>query len=294
MPIVSAGSQPASASAQESNPAEVIDAEGRYLEKLAQTDRQFEETRRVRMDNDYHKSELKRLRRDNSPSSEEERQRLKAEDLRRALNPPVQEIYSGKAPNILLDDLKGYPGLYQGQGPEVPLEEDCRRQIHVMSGQDTGNVAMLKKELSWPVTLRGADYEESREALNSLVPQAVKQAAKGNVEADTLRDLKGALGNLSIQLSGNIDKLPAPRHIEAKRFLGQLDDALKVLAKPHAANYFNGKFSAKGNTVAELVRHMSREGLKFAPALTGDETAYEGLHKALAVYDVAAHTSRTE
>jgi hypothetical protein len=37
---------------------------------------------------------------------------------------------------------------------------------------------------------------------------------------------------------------------------------------------------------------MTKHGLKFAPAVAGDETAYEGLHRALAVYNVAARTSK--
>jgi hypothetical protein len=36
---------------------------------------------------------------------------------------------------------------------------------------------------------------------------------------------------------------------------------------------------------------MSKEGLKFAPAVGGDEGAYESVHRALAAFDVAAHGS---
>jgi hypothetical protein len=63
------------------------------------------------------------------------------------------------------------------------------------------------------------------------------------------------------------------------------------LEKPHAGNYFTGKFSARGKTVGELIQNMSRQGLRFAPAVAGDEGAYENLHRYLVVYDVAAHQS---
>jgi hypothetical protein len=231
-----------------------------------------------------------------SPGSPEQKRQLsKMDELRRSLNPPKHEIYSALALNTLLDDLQGFQAL-GGQGPPVALDADLLRHFNVIWKQDTGNIGLLKNEgrLTWPVALRTAEHQEPRDALNVLVPQAIKQAVRGGVEADTLGELKAALGKLNGQLSANIAKLPAPRHIEAKRFLGQLDDALKVLAKPHAGDYFSGKFSAQGNSIADLVQHMTRHGLKFAPAVTGDETAYEGLHRALAVYDVAAHTSRTE
>ena len=73
-----------------------------------------------------------------------------------------------------------------------------------------------------------------------------------------------------------------------------MKEALKLLEKPHAGYYFSGKFSARGKTVAELIQHMSYQGLRFAPAVAGDEAAYENLHRALVVYDVAAHMSRQE
>ncbi len=69
---------------------------------------------------------------------------------------------------------------------------------------------------------------------------------------------------------------------------------MKLLEEHHAGDYFSGKFSAQGKTVADLVQYMTKNGLKFAPAVAGDETAYEGLHKASAVYDVAAHYSKAE
>ncbi len=38
-------------------------------------------------------------------------------------------------------------------------------------------------------------------------------------------------------------------------------------------------------TVAELVQQMTRQGLRFAPAVSGDESYYTVLHRALVDYD---------
>jgi hypothetical protein len=46
--------------------------------------------------------------------------------------------------------------------------------------------------------------------------------------------------------------------------------------------------------VQELIRHMSAHGLRFAPAATGNETAYLALHHALAAYDLKAHATANE
>ena len=43
--------------------------------------------------------------------------------------------------------------------------------------------------------------------------------------------------------------------------------------------------TAQGSTVPELVQYMSREGLTFAAATSGDETAYTSLYRAMADYD---------
>jgi hypothetical protein len=140
--------------------------------------------------------------------------------------------------------------------------------------------------------LRAAEYQEPREAFTALVPQAIDQAIHDGLQPETLQDMEIALGKLNGRLADNIKKLATPRHVESKRYLSELQEAVKLLEKPHAGNYFNGKFSARGKTVAELIQHMSKQGLRFAPAVEGDEGAYENLHRALVVYDVAAHYSQ--
>jgi hypothetical protein len=78
-------------------------------------------------------------------------------------------------------------------------------------------------------------------------------------------------------------------YIHARTFLDDFGKALKVLDQPDAANYFNGKYAAKGATVADLVKYMSDQGLQFAPAVAGEEAAYMALYQAMAHYDIAAN-----
>ena len=40
----------------------------------------------------------------------------------------------------------------------------------------------------------------------------------------------------------------------------------------------------EGNTVAELVANMTGQGLRFAPAASGDEPSYTALHRAMVTY----------
>jgi hypothetical protein len=285
------------ASAQTDTPmgAEVIDATRRWYEFEMSRKLLYEQLKREKLTTKRLLDDYERQVRENTLSLEEQRHLANLAALQRSLNPPAQEIYSAQALNVLLEDLKPFQAI-TGRGPQVPLPEDTLARINVISIQDrSGNIGVLKNRgrLSWPLVLQAAEYQEPREALTALAPRAVEQAVHGSVRPETLRGMEDALGKLNGRLADNIKKLPPPRYIESKRYLGELKEALKLLEKPHAGYYFSGKFSARGKTVGELVQHMSRHGLRFAPALAGDEPAYENLHHYLAVYDVAAHQARS-
>ena len=93
--------------------------------------------------------------------------------------------------------------------------------------------------------------------------------------------------------------LYGPQHqqyLEARKYVNYLSDALRALADKNVANYLSRdgarpRYSARGKTVADLIDYMTREGLKFAPALPGDEAAYRMLYTALAAYDNALQQS---
>jgi hypothetical protein len=93
---------------------------------------------------------------------------------------------------------------------------------------------------------------------------------------------------MTTQLNRQVARVASNEWIEGKRYLDQLQSAVQALQDPSAANYFNGNWSAKGNTVAELVNYMAQNGLRFAPATTGDEGAYQALYRQLADYSNAA------
>jgi hypothetical protein len=93
-------------------------------------------------------------------------------------------------------------------------------------------------------------------------------------------------------LARNVNDLPAHQYLDAKRFLNELDDAVRLLRQPGVSNYFNQTWVARGNTVRDLVQYMTARGLTFAPAVSGGETAYQTLHSALPAYDLAARQNR--
>jgi hypothetical protein len=274
---------------------EAIDATRRWYEFEMSRKLLYEQLKRDKLTNRRLWDEYERQVRENTPSLEEQRRLANQAALNRSLDPPAHEIYSAQALNVLLEDLKPFQAI-TGRGPQVPLAEEMLPHINVISIQDrSGNIGVLKNRgrLSWPLVLQAAEYQEPREALTALAPRAVEEAVQGGVQPKTLQGMEDALAKLNGRLAHNIRELPPPRYNQSKRYLGELKEALKLLEKPHAGSYFTGKFSARGKTVGELIQHMSRQGLRFAPALAGDEASYEYLHHSLVVYDVAAHHSQS-
>jgi hypothetical protein len=203
-------------------------------------------------------------------------------------NPPASEILSADALNIVLDHLIRMQASGV-KGPSVALDESTLKQINVRPESRNGNVGLLKNEtaLKWPGVLQNATYEKERNRLERFIPKAVKGAAEGNVDPGTLKTIQDDLEKMQETVSLNINKMSTGKYIEAKRYLNQVEDAVRVFGQPDAIKYFNHTYEAKGKTVAELVNYMKEKGLRFAPAVATDDGAYRALHSAMVNYDLS-------
>jgi len=275
--------------------ADVINAQGRFLVNTQQAYLTREQVRSERLANRRKVFDEYLYEREKTPTAEDDRQKHQLEQLNRSRNnPPVTEIWSGKALNDLLADLRKLPPSKPEAGQlvnvqQLPLDEDGLKHLNVTKGN--GNIALLKNEgrLTWPVALSSPDFKEQRERINSLAQAAVRQAEFNNqVDPGTITQLSSDVESLHRQLKKSGGDLPFALYTEAKTFLNNLDDALGALRQRDVGSYFTGKFAIKAKTVPELVEHMTKQGLQFAPAMTGDESAYAALHQALANYDLAA------
>jgi hypothetical protein len=228
--------------------------------------------------------------RNNTPTLEDERERSQQQELRRSLNdPPVTEVLSAKALNDLLVNLQTLQAK-GASGPPVQLADGVLDRINVTAGRSGGHVGVLKNggRLHWPAALSGKVYQAEREELADLTLTAVQQVRSGAVNAALLKEMIRTVDRFQKDLARRATNLPPTQYREAKRFLTDLDDALTALRQPDAGEYFTGKYIAKGKTIPELVQHMTRQGLRFAPAVAGDEAAYAALHRALVTYDTSA------
>jgi len=222
-------------------------------------------------------------------SPEEERERRHQIELAWSQS-DMNEFQSQTATalNILLDDLRDLQskGI---QAPDMDLDTESLGRLNVLVGRTHGNPGLLKNNgrLEWPTVFLGPEFQSERESISRLAPVVIEQARRGQVT--DLGDLAGAVEKLHQDLHSKIAAIPTPEYIRAKRFLTQIDEAIRILRQPDAGNYFNRTYAARGNTAGELVRHMTQLDLHFAPAVEGDAPAYCALHKVLAAYDRAAH-----
>ena len=228
-----------------------------------------------------------RYYRSQMPTYEDLRQASIKRDHTYSLRPNSTDILNASSLNTLLEHLKQIQakGL---TGPPLDLDPDTLKRINVRTDRG-GNIGLLKNggKLSWPLSLRLPLFDELRKGLELHVEQAVERANVDGkpIDAALLRDLKSEVAALNDTLDKNINKITLTAYNDAKRYLNLLQDAVRALEDPNVADYFHGKYSAQGKTVAKLVDYMTKNGLRFAPATPGDEGAYRALQSYMAAYD---------
>ena len=273
--------------------ASVITGQGKFITQFQQAKLSKEQAEQAKIETRRKLFDEIMYERAQTPSFTKQQEKLAALRLRRSQNTPsITEIWSGHALNILLKDLKALHAK-KPSGPEIELSNDTLKQINIVDAKGKGNIGLLRNDgrLTWPPGLQELEPVDETQAirrnLDALARRAVQQAANGEVDAGVLKDLRSKVQKLHRLLGKNVNDLPTSQYIEAKRYLNNFDDAVKGLASPNVANYFNQTWMAKGKTVQDLVDYMVNKGLTFAPAVSGDEGAYQALYSALAAYDLA-------
>jgi hypothetical protein len=224
---------------------------------------------------------------------------MKAQDDAAALNearnnPPPSAVLDGSTLNALLREAQKQQNAGR-RGPNVPLTEDVLKAVNLTPHNTHGNVGLLKdgRKLRWPDALGGEEFATARKTIERLIAHAVQEVTFNHpVERETLNDLRVALKALGEALSDHIGELSPSEYIAGRRYLNQLGQAVTALSDPKVFSYFNTDWAARGKNVAELVQFLSDNGLVFAPAAPGDESAYRALYNALAAFDAGLHLAQ--
>jgi hypothetical protein len=266
--------------------ANVINAMGEVPNQVQQKYLLAEERKRSKMDTRRKAFDQYLYERKHRPSNEDDRERRRLQKVRRAMNnPPQTEIWSGYALNTLLTAIQ----KKQDQGipsRTIALSDDILNKINVTTGANEGSIGVLRDggKPKWPYQLTSKVFKSEVSKINELGPKAYKEAQTGMVDGDLIREMVDTRDRLEKKLKNNIERMTPGDYITSKRYLNDLEKAVNMFGSPNIANFVSKKWSAQGNTVAELVKGMTSKGLKFAPATRGDEAAYTALHSALVAY----------
>jgi hypothetical protein len=258
----------------------------RIMRELALQARQ--ETRKKQFDTDQYI-------RENFPTFTQEQAKVAREQLKRIQSQASPgEIESGRAMNILLDDLRKHADKMAGV-TSLPIDEDALKCINVTT--PTGaNLGLLRNggKLSWPTALVDLVPAKTREDIESLTGPLYQLAVTNKLQGNNLvRDLDARVDQLQDALAGKVNDIPTGQYLEARRFLRELRSAVAALQQPNVAQAMADyqKFvSGGGKTAEQVAKFLIDRGLAVAPATPGDEGAYHALHTALANYDAAIST----
>jgi hypothetical protein len=231
----------------------------------------------------------------NTPTFTDEQAKIARTVLKRIqTNASPNEIASGAALNVLLTDLAKHPGVKTELGA-LPLDEDVLRHLNV-SRSGVGNLGLLRNEgrFTLPKALRELVKPNELNEMEAQAQNVVSQGANGKVDVNALSDLKANVAKLRKELTDRINDIqPMSQYIEGKRFLNNFDDALLALEKGDAVAYFNFQKAAAGfKNIQDLAKYMIERGMRFAPSVDGDDSAYTAMHTALATYDIAVNAQQ--
>jgi len=204
------------------------------------------------------------------------------------------EVWTGKAQNVLLQDLIQKTLTKALKLHPLPLNEKLMAHVNVAGKGGYGNIGLLrnKGQFEFPVALQELATEKEQLEMKEDARQAYTRAATG-LKFDTyLVTLAQNIESLRERLLKRANDMPTDQYLAAKRFLSYFEDALVAIKNGDVRRNldFHKEFDGEGKTIQDLIDYMGRNGLRFAPAVTGDEDAYQALHSLVTAYSLAANS----
>lgn len=269
--------------------ADAVNAQGNFAIQQQQAVLERERIKSARIDNRRKSMDEYLWERQNLPTREDDRERDAAEELRRIRNnPPLTDIWSGYALNLLLGNIQRIQRDSGVRGPMIPIDPQMLTRINFNTGTTQGTVTMLGDgKVTWPSALRRDQFRALREVIDQLVYDVVRGAKTGAIDSEKLDQLNRRVGDMRLALRDSVSSIDPNEYIRALQFVNNLNQTISTLQQPNAPSYFNGSLEGRGDNVAALVEDMTRKGLRFSPAVAGQEPDYNALYQAMVTYDVS-------
>lgn len=270
-----------------SGASEVIGAQGQFMIQQQQATAMQEQTKQTKLDTRRKTLEEWRYEQSLLPTAEELRSKQELADINRARNnPPSVDIWNGTALNFLLTDLQKMQSVGMA-GPSVMLDPAMLSRVNVTDGTSFGQGLLQDGgKLTWPYALELEYFDTGRKRMDAAMANAVAVLQAGKrVPAPQITEMLKIEDALRADLKAHINDLTPTQGVQARRYINELHDTIGTMQEAKASNFVTGRWSAQGNSVAELVMYLTKNGLKFAPAGSGDEAAYTSLYQSMVSYD---------
>jgi hypothetical protein len=273
-----------------SGASDVISSQGQFLVSKRQSEVIKQEAEQAKLDTRRKTIEQWQYEQAIQPTLSEIQAKAQQEGYQQMLgNPPNARVWSGEALNTLLRDIQ-QPGSVGARGPSIPLDPELVSKVKFTDGTNRGDVTLFAggPKIDWPFPLRGPEFQQDRQKVESLSADVVRQAQGGNVDYGTIKAIQGAAAVMQDELKERIEDFTPSDYMKAKRFLNDLSKGARGLGDPNGAAALTNKAKPQLSTVDQLVTMMTRQGLRFAPAKDGDEAAYSALYQSLRAYDTGS------
>lgn len=207
--------------------------------------------------------------------------------LVRALNvTEEQEVASGELLNHILVAIVAATNK-GAKGPSAFLPPHLLAEVRFAEGPtaDAVNLLRLAGKLPFPPAFDDPKLKDVREALERDFAAAAVPLREGK-SADPAKfvKLEQTLRKAQEAATPVIRDLPFEAATASRRFLNRFEKAVPVMKSAAGPALVNAAWGMEGTSVADLVKHMTKHKLLFAPVNEGGEGAYFALHRGLATY----------
>lgn len=162
-------------------------------------------------------------------------------------------------------------------------------------GRTTGQVLVFRAdaadptETRWPRALGKREFDEPRKRFEAALKAAAREIGEtGQLSREREESLMAAIDSLSAVFNS---VYPAKENASSperylvyqggKRYLQSLAGGVLRLLETNDTRVFDGSYQFTGDSVVDLLQHLCRFGLEFAPPEPGDEGTYKRLFFAI-------------
>jgi len=201
-------------------------------------------------------------------------------------NPTQDDIDSGDALNVILDQLSD-PKVTQGSSlrlANAAVSPQAIREIPFRDETDAITLSLdeMTDPKSWPPPLLADAFKAEREAYQKAVDEALEEDKDGSLKPETVARVRSAIAALYKKVGETIPKAQKLEYTESMNYLKALAGMSRMLERPNVEAILAELEKVQTTTVGNLVAFMHTFNLRFAPATTPRQRAiYRDLMPAL-------------